>query len=280
MCYNDLVKPHLGHIEPHAPLLRPPPEGQLLYKVMKAEHLIASIAGGYLHFNRVDRYRDFPGADPHDGEQLPADLAANQAAALGSARHWTLADYYAQARARTYACCFSLENSEHIWAEYAQGAGHGKVCVVFDFAKLRQRLNATLEAGARLVLPNQETADQIFSVNYGMIDYVDRTAFRANHEFMQNPIVYTFLKDAQFAPDQELRIALSALGIGKFVLRDRSELNFSDSLQLGFDFRAAISNGTIVEMLAEPAGDNAYLVAELARLRIGAEGAAVPSPQV
>ncbi len=274
------MKLHLGQIEPHAPLLRAPPERQLLYKVMKAEHLIASIAGGYLHFNRVDRYRDFPGADPHDGEQLLEDLAANQAAAFTSERHWTLADYYEQARARTYACCFSLENSDHIWANYAQDAVHGKVCVVFDFAKLRQRLNATFSTGARLVLPNQETVDQIFTVNYGVIDYVDRAVFRANHEFMQNPIVYTFLKDAEFAPDRELRIALSALGIGKFVLRDRSELQFSDNLHLGFDFRGAIGDGTISEILAEPGGDNAYLVAEFAKLRIGAEGTAVPSPRV
>ncbi|MCC6787092.1 MAG: hypothetical protein IT547_04575 [Hyphomonadaceae bacterium] len=274
------MKLHLGQIEPHAPLLRAPPESQLLYKVMKAEHLIASIASGYLHFNRVDRYSDFPGADPHDGEQLPADLAANQAAAIGSERHWTLADYYEQARARTYACCFSLENSKHIWADYAVGAAYGKVCVVFAFGKLKQRLNDTLSAGARMVLPNQETADQIFSVNYGMIDYVDRAVFRANHEFMQNPIVYTFLKDAEFAPDQELRISLSALGIGKFVLRDRSELQFGDNLQLGFDFRGAIGDGTISGILAEPGGDNTYLVAELAKLHIGAEGTAVPSPKV
>jgi hypothetical protein len=275
LCYYRVVKLHLGQIEPHAPLLRAPRNGQRLYKVMKAEHLVASVTGAYMHFNRVDRYTDFPSADPHDGEQLPEDLAANQAARFAGAPAWTLADYYHQARARTYACCFSMENSEHIWRDYAQGAARGKVCVVFDYGKLRQRLNDTL-GGARLLLANSETADQIFSVNYGEIDYIDRAGFRANHEFMQNPIRYTFLKDATFAPDKELRIALSALGIGKFVLRDMSELTFSDALQLSFDFRGAIGDGTIVEILAEPGGDNAYLVAELAKLRIGAEGTAVP----
>jgi len=43
--------------EPHALLLRQPAPEQLLYKVMRAEHLIDSIAGSYIHFNRVDRYR-------------------------------------------------------------------------------------------------------------------------------------------------------------------------------------------------------------------------------
>lgn len=269
------VKLHLGQIEPHAPLLRLPPDGQLLYKVMKVEHLVASVTRGYLHFNRVDRYGDFAGADPYDGQQLPADLPANQAAAFAGASKWTLADYYNQARARTYACCFSLENSDHIWRDYAEDAAHGKVCVVFNFAKLRQRLNDTLAANARLLLPNGDLADQIFSINYGVIDYVDRTAFRANGELMQNPIRYTFIKGENHSPDQELRIALSALGIGKFVLRDRAELIFPDSLQMRFGFAAAISDGTIVEILVEPGGDRAYLIDELAKIGIGAVGSAV-----
>lgn len=35
------------------------------------------MARGYLHFNRVDSYADFPGADAHDGQQLPTDQAGN-----------------------------------------------------------------------------------------------------------------------------------------------------------------------------------------------------------
>jgi hypothetical protein len=63
-------------IEPHAPLLRQPPAGQLLYKVMSVENCIRSIEGDYLHFNRVDSYKDFSGADDHDGEQLMNDHSA------------------------------------------------------------------------------------------------------------------------------------------------------------------------------------------------------------
>ena len=65
----------LGLIEPHAPLLRRPPAGQLLYKVMSVENCVRSIEGSYLHFNRVDSHKDFSGADDHDGEQLPGDQA-------------------------------------------------------------------------------------------------------------------------------------------------------------------------------------------------------------
>lgn len=261
------MKLHLGQIQPHAPLLRAPSESQHLYKVMKAEHAIASIAAGYLHFNRVDCYRDFPGADPYDGAQLPEDIAANQAAAFTSTRAWTAADYYDQARGRTYACCFSLKNSDHIWREYAHGAEHGKIGIVFNFAKLRDRLNATLN-GARLRLSNGEPADQIFSINYGVIDYVDRQSFRANKSLLQNPIVYTFMKDATFGQESELKIALSALGIGQFILRDGSQLNFPESLQVDFDFRAAIHDGAIVGFEGDPGGSNDWFARELVELGI------------
>lgn len=45
---RQAVPTPLGAVEPHAALLRQPPEGQLLYKVMRAEYLIDSIAGSYL----------------------------------------------------------------------------------------------------------------------------------------------------------------------------------------------------------------------------------------
>lgn len=271
ICYPFSMKLHIGHVEPHAALLRVPPDGRHLYKVMKAEHAMASIASGYLHFNRVDRYVDFHGADPYDGAQLPEDLAANQAMAFASARTWTLADYYDQARERTFACCFSLRNSEHIWREYAQGAERGKIGMIFDFTRLRERLNATLN-GARLQLANGEFADQIFSVNYGEIEYIDRTSFRANRELMQNPIIYTFMKEEKYKPENEMRIALSALGIGRFVLRDGSQLIFPDSLQLDFDFRAAIRDGTIAGFEYDRGGDSNWFKTELTKLGITAVG--------
>ena len=76
----------LGSIEPHAPLLRIPPENQLLYKVMTIENLLRSVTGNYLHFNRVDNYSDFPNADENDGRQLPKDQPANAATRLQTFR--------------------------------------------------------------------------------------------------------------------------------------------------------------------------------------------------
>jgi hypothetical protein len=130
-----------GLIEPHAGLLIAPPEGQSLYKMMTVENLLRSIAGSYLHFNRVDAYQDL---DPSDGAQVPGDQSGNALATFVKAPTFSAADYYNQSRARTYACCFSLENTDHIWRTYATGSARGKICVVFDFAKLRARLNHTL----------------------------------------------------------------------------------------------------------------------------------------
>src|SRR5258707_550572 len=141
------IRAPLGGVEPHAAMLTVPPDGQLLYKIMTVEHLLSSIAAGYLHFNRVDSYMDFPSADAHDGQQLRRDQQGNAAARFAKAPEFSAANYYDQSRARTYACCFSLENSDFIWKNYANGSHKGKVCIVFDFAKLRATLNRTLQPG-------------------------------------------------------------------------------------------------------------------------------------
>jgi len=67
----------LGSVEPQAPLLTQPSDGQLLYKIISVENLLRSIVGNYLHFNRVNSYKDFPGADLDDGRQLPEDQQGN-----------------------------------------------------------------------------------------------------------------------------------------------------------------------------------------------------------
>ena len=109
--------PWAGSIEPHVRLLKQPADDQLLYKVMSAENLLRSISGRYLHFNRVDSYRDFPGADGNDGAQLPKDIPGNTRVTFVKSPDFPIRDYYSQSRSRTYACCFSLENSRYIWDE-------------------------------------------------------------------------------------------------------------------------------------------------------------------
>ncbi len=258
----------LGDIEPQAGLLRCPSDGALLYKMITVENLLRSIVGAYLHFNRVDSYRDFPDADPHDGEQSPRDRKLNTRARFARAQHFSAADYYDQSRARTYACCFSLENSEYIWNEYANNSERGKVCVVFDFGRLRAALNRTLRPGNAELYYESERCRQIFNVNYGIIEYVDWENVQANTEYLENPIRYTYLKSGRYSEEAELRISLSALGVGQFDLRDGRSLEFPDSLQAAFDFGAAIAEGTIRRILYATDCDFDFLQAEPHMLRI------------
>lgn len=262
------MQPPTGLVEPHAGMLNVPPPDQLLYKVMTVENLVRSIDGGYLHFNRVDYYRDFPGADPHDGAQLPRDRSGNEFTRFAKAPDFSAADYYTTSRARTYACCFSLENSDHIWREYANGGARGKICVVFEFGRLREMLNQTLGSGLAALLCNGLQCHQIFSLNYGIVDYVDWDEHRANAEHLPNPLRYTYLKGTKFAAEKELRISLSTLGLGQFALNDGTLMAFPPTLQMQLDYRAALAGGAIRQILRAPDCDAAFLEAELARFRI------------
>ena len=129
-----------GSIEPHAGMLNIPEPGQLLYKIMRPEDLIRSMALGYLHFNRVDRIATSTARMRTTANSCPV---TSQATPLRNSRrpaHFSAADYYALSRSRTYACCFSLDNSAHIWREYANRSPNGKVGLEFEFGKLRARL--------------------------------------------------------------------------------------------------------------------------------------------
>lgn len=258
----------LGSVEPHAPLLNVPPDGQLLYKDMTVENLLRSIIGNYLHFNRVDSYADFPGADPKDGRQLPKDQQGNARTRFEKYPDISAADYYNQSRARTYACCFSLENSDFIWNNYAKGSARGKVCLVIEFGRLRATINQTLRPENTALEYNGNRCNQVFSVNYGTVEYAEWDTHQVNAELLPNPIKYTYLKDKIFSEEKELRISLSALGIGQYALKDGSTMQFPSSLQLAFDFRSAIADHTIQKILHAPDSDSDFLQAELHKLRI------------
>ncbi|MDO8413197.1 MAG: hypothetical protein Q7S51_05340, partial [Gallionellaceae bacterium] len=254
-----------GHVEPHAHLLNAPPDGQLLYKIMTVENLLNSIVGNYFHFNRVDKYKD----DLRDGQQLPKDEQINAGVRFEKDPGFSMADYCDRSRARTYACCFSLENSDYIWSKYANGGERGKVCIVLDFSKLRTTLNQTLQSGNAALEFGGNRCPQIFSINYGIIDYVEWDRHQVNTEYMSNPIKYTYLKDKEkFSKEKELRIALSALGIGQFPLGDGNTMHFPDSLKMTFDFRTANANGTIQQILYASNCDYDFLHAELHKLHI------------
>jgi hypothetical protein len=241
----------LGSVEPHAPLLKQPAPGQQLFKMMTIENFRRSVVGNYLHFNRVDSYADFSGADQCDGSQPPRDRPSNAAVKFLKSPQFSAANYYDLARSRTYACCFSLEKSDFVWATYANGSAIGKVCVVFDLDKLRLRLNELLNRETTGLEHNGALCLQIFSINYGIVEYIDWESHQANLTRLPNPIIYTYLKDEKFLDEKEFRITLSALGIGNFVLNDGSRLEFPASMQVYFDFGAAIRDGTISQFLCD-----------------------------
>jgi len=265
----------LGLIEPHAPLLAIPNDGQLLYKIMTVENLIRSISGNYLHFNRVDSYVDLSGSNPladfNDGRQLPKDEVGNSRISFEKAPDFTAAKYYDKSRSRTYACCFSMENSSYIWKHYGNGGAKGKVCLVFEFSKLRATLNAVFRPGNALLECNGTQCHQIFSINYGIIEYIDWDLHEANIKSLPNPIMYTYLKDKiKFSEEKEFRISLSAIGMGEFVLQDGRKLLFPSSLHVPFSFKAALGDGTLGPMLCAPDTDIDFLYAELNKLQITA----------
>jgi len=258
----------LGYVEPHAQLLSSPDDSELLYKVMSVENLISSIANSYLHFNRVDDYNDFPGADSNDGRQLPRDQQGNSLSTFETSPEFSAENYYDQSRARTYACCFSLKNSSLIWNNYANSNEKGKVVVAFEFGNLRNLLNETLRPGNAALECNGNLCAQIFSINYGIINYIEWNSHQLNRERLPNPIMYTFLKDKKFSEENEFRISLSATGIGTFQLKNGREMKFPGSLHLNFDFLKAFRGGTIQEILYARGSDTDFLKAELQKLGI------------
>jgi len=264
------VNAPLGLVEPHAGLLTAPAAGQRLYKLMSVENLLRAVTDAYLHFNRVDYYTDFADADPFDGAELPNDAPANIAAVFEKAPSFSLSDYYARSRGRTYACCFSQENSRFIWSHYGLGSPKGQVGLEFDFEALRRRLNRTLAAGGAALMVGQAQCRQILSVNYGEVSYVPWAAHKTPPGRARNPVEYAYLKDERYRDEREVRVTLSAFGMGEFVLADGSKIGFPPALQMEFDFRQAIADGAVRQILTGPTTDTAYLQDELAKLGVGA----------
>jgi hypothetical protein len=237
-----MAKTFEHNIEPHAPLLRQPAENQLLYKIIKADDFLKSIAGNYLYFKRVDTYGD----DTQDGEQLELDRISNATVGFAKDPTYTIEKYYDTSRSRTYASCFSLENSDYIWEKYGSG-GKDAICLVFEFGKLRKMLNQLVENSG--VMYKGTLCKQFFSINYGIIEYVDKKQHRTNSAQLPNPIQYTHLKDKQsYENEKELRVSLSTLGIGNFALDNAEIIQFPEALEFDFNFKKAFAEGVIKEI--------------------------------
>lgn len=259
-----------GNVEPHAPLLKRPANTQKLFKIMRVADFLRSVREHYLHFQRVDSYKDFATADAHDGAQPARDRTVSTGITFEKAPTYSVAEYYDTCRARTYACSFSLQNTPLIWETYGFGDLVGKVGVVFNFGKLQETLNNTIgnEPGRSALMVGSIRCKQVFYINYGLVEYVDIAEVQVNKDRLVNPIVYSHLKDrALFAGENEFRITLATLGIGRLALADGSEIVFPPSMRLDFDFRAAVGNGTIARILVENEQVKSHLDKEFETLR-------------
>ena len=137
----------------------------------------------------------------------------------------------------------------------------------FDFKKLRIALNQTIRSENTALDYNGSRCRQIFSINYGIVEYVEWDKHQENASNLPNPIKYTYLKDKKFSAEKELRISLSALGIGHYV-QNGVMMDFPDSFPFGFDFKAAIADGTIEQILYLSDCDSDFLLFELNKLHI------------
>lgn len=225
----------LGTIEPHELLLDQPK--LLIYKFIKLDHLIRSVNDHYLHFSRVDCYKDFKDADINDGNQTSEDRTIHQK--MKFIKGGSLETYYDKSRSRSYACCFTMKKMPHMWNTY------GEICIVFEFSKLRKALNEIIDF-SYLVQDNNMYLP-IFSINYGYVQYCNWSQHSTGGGV--NPIRYLYLKDAQYKDEHELRISLSASGMGEFISNDRSKIDFSSSLQLEFNFQEAIDRQIIQKII-------------------------------
>ena len=241
------------------------------HRILGVRQLLCSVARNYLHFQRVDSYKDFPRADAQDGEQPTRDRIVNEGIAFEKTPNYSVADYYDNCRARSYACSFSLSNSPLIWERYGADDPIGKVCLVFDFGKLRSVLNRRIgnAPGQSALIVGSSQCKQIFHINYGLIDYVNLSAVQTNLEQLANPIVYSYMKDRdRFGGENELRITLATLGLGNFALADNSIINFPPSMQLLFDFRTACADRTIARLICQKVEVARHLTQELSKFKI------------
>jgi len=241
-----------GCVEPHAYILEQPHENAKLYKILSVENFLKSLKNSYLHFQRVDSYKDsINSGDADDGAQLPKDQPITDRARFLKEPSFSATNYYNISRSRTYACCFSLENSPYIWRNYGGPEANKKICLVFNFGKLRKILNDTLDYSLKnhSLLYGKDSLYQMFSINYGIVDYIYRGSHKLIQTYLPNPIEYIYLKDKKsYEEEKELRISLSAIGLGKFVLKNGEEVIFPSFLQYSFDFKLAFSNNVIQQI--------------------------------
>jgi hypothetical protein len=257
-------------IESHKNFLKQVGDETLLYKVVSFENFLKMIDGNYLHFNKVDNYTD----DKNDSAQPEQEKLMNQKLYFEKDPNFTLRNYYEECRKRSYACCFSLDvpKAGH-WKEYGGKEPEKAVCLVMNFGKLKALLNETfinsgLATNSGIILPNQalgkdllclhlddqgniikeyraDNIVQIFHLNYGVVNYGDFANDIIFPNVKPNPIEYVHFKDNRYKKENELRVSLSAIGMGKIKLPDGQLFDFPKSIPFEFNLNQALSCGAI-----------------------------------
>lgn len=247
-------------IEPHAALLTKPDENTLLYKIISAKNFTNMVENDYLYFRRVDTYHD----DKRDSDQPDKDKEASQKRKFENALDYTAKNYYDSCRSKTYACCFSTENTSHLWEHYGESDPNA-ICLVFDAHKLINYLNYNFDE-TKLIYNNKRLIN-FFFINHGIVTYGNfDNAFLKKH--LPNPIEYVYFKDAsKYSEEKEFRISLSCLGVCKYVLPDGTDFTFPESLMLAFNSSEAILEGVIKEIiLNSKSGNNEEIKSNLSAI--------------
>lgn len=258
-------------VESHKNFLKQVGDETLLYKVVSFENFLKMLDGNYLHFNRVDNYTD----DKNDSAQPKLEKLMNEKLYFEKDPNFTLRNYYEECRRRSYACCFSLDVPKaDQWKKYGGKEPKKAVCLVINFGKLKFLLNETFRKASlvrdNIILHNyaigknllclhlddigniirQYRADnitQILHLNYGLVNYGDFMNDLISPVVRPNPIEYLHFKDNSYkeTDGRELRISLSAIGMGRIQLPDGRLFDFSESIQFEFNLDQALSCGAI-----------------------------------
>jgi hypothetical protein len=85
----------------------------------------------YIYFSRVDMYDD----DIRDSDQPDKDKGLSETSKFENAPQFSAKNNYDHCRSRTYACCFSTENTPYIWTQYG-GSNCSAICLVFNSSRL------------------------------------------------------------------------------------------------------------------------------------------------
>jgi len=139
--------------------------------------------------------------------------------------------------------------------------------VVFDFAWLRQHINAQLAPDVARLYRKGVPYRQLFSINYGIVDYIEWEQHQLNTVQFPNPILYTYLKSNRFSAERELRVSLSAFGMGKLTFANQN-IDLPISLQAPCNFRAGLAENGIRSIEISTDCDVKWLETELEKLRI------------